>query len=237
MNALPASVAVSSDRAAELPARGAAANDYIHIPEGQPAPKRAGHPVTLPPRRGMARASLGRVRDAGALAPPCLADPSTDPLRQLLGLSGPRDTEPNVEHMVAHIVDELIDTALENARLTCELQRARREVEQRSDEARRVPPPCDAVQPCVPPRPPAPPPCDVAPSRTAPGADPVDLRLRPAVSALEQAYIRSAMARSGGNQTVAARLLGLSRFGLQKKLRRLASGGDPDDDDPATSPR
>jgi len=26
--------------------------------------------------------------------------------------------------------------------------------------------------------------------------------------------------RSGGNQTQAARLLGLSRFGLQKKLRR-----------------
>jgi DNA-binding protein Fis len=34
------------------------------------------------------------------------------------------------------------------------------------------------------------------------------------------------MDRAKGNQTVAARLLGLSRFGLQKKLRRLAGGGD-----------
>ena len=47
-----------------------------------------------------------------------------------------------------------------------------------------------------------------------------DLRLRPALLATEQAYIAEAMARSKGNQTVAARLLGLSRFGLQKKLRR-----------------
>jgi len=38
------------------------------------------------------------------------------------------------------------------------------------------------------------------------------------------------MARAKGNQTVAARLLGLSRFGLQKKLRRLA-GEDAGDDD------
>jgi DNA-binding protein Fis len=30
------------------------------------------------------------------------------------------------------------------------------------------------------------------------------------------------MSRAKGNQTVAARLLGLSRFGLQKKLRRQA---------------
>jgi DNA-binding protein Fis len=29
------------------------------------------------------------------------------------------------------------------------------------------------------------------------------------------------MARANGNQTMAARLLGLSRFGLQKKLKRL----------------
>ena len=35
--------------------------------------------------------------------------------------------------------------------------------------------------------------------------------------------------RAKNNQTVAARLLGLSRFGLQKKLRRL-SGEDTDDD-------
>jgi len=55
------------------------------------------------------------------------------------------------------------------------------------------------------------------------------LRLRPALAATEQAYITAAMARAKGNQTVAARLLGLSRFGLQKKLRRRASD-DGDDD-------
>jgi serine/threonine-protein kinase PknK len=55
-----------------------------------------------------------------------------------------------------------------------------------------------------------------------------DLRLRPALLATEQAYIAAAMARAKNNQTVAARLLGLSRFGLQKKLRRLA-GEDVDD--------
>ncbi len=53
-----------------------------------------------------------------------------------------------------------------------------------------------------------------------------DLRLKPALSATEQAYITAAMARAKNNQTVAARLLGLSRFGLQKKLRRLAGESD-----------
>ena len=37
--------------------------------------------------------------------------------------------------------------------------------------------------------------------------------------------------RAKGNQTVAARLLGLSRFGLQKKLRRLSGEADDSDDD------
>jgi transcriptional regulator with GAF, ATPase, and Fis domain/predicted Zn-dependent protease len=55
-----------------------------------------------------------------------------------------------------------------------------------------------------------------------------DLRLKPALVATEQAYITAAMTRAKQNQTVAARLLGLSRFGLQKKLRRLA-GDEPDD--------
>jgi DNA-binding NtrC family response regulator len=57
-----------------------------------------------------------------------------------------------------------------------------------------------------------------------------DLRLKPALNATEQAYINAAMTRAKGNQTVAARLLGLSRFGLQKKLRRLA-GDDTDADE------
>jgi transcriptional regulator with GAF, ATPase, and Fis domain/tetratricopeptide (TPR) repeat protein len=57
-----------------------------------------------------------------------------------------------------------------------------------------------------------------------------DLRLKPALLATEQAYISAAMTRAKGNQTVASRLLGLSRFGLQKKLRRL-SGEDGAEDD------
>jgi transcriptional regulator with GAF, ATPase, and Fis domain/tetratricopeptide (TPR) repeat protein len=65
------------------------------------------------------------------------------------------------------------------------------------------------------------------PQKPAPGDD---LHLKPALVATEQAYIAEAMARAKNNQTVAARLLGLSRFGLQKKLRRL-SGEDVTDDD------
>ena len=61
-----------------------------------------------------------------------------------------------------------------------------------------------------------------------------DLRLRPALRATERAYLAAAMARSGGNQTQAARLLGLSRFGLQKKLRR-GDDSDPDEEDGAQS--
>jgi transcriptional regulator with GAF, ATPase, and Fis domain len=56
-----------------------------------------------------------------------------------------------------------------------------------------------------------------------------DLRLKPALASTEQAYISAAMERAKGNQTVAARLLGLSRFGLQKKLRRLAGDDDSED--------
>jgi serine/threonine-protein kinase PknK len=56
-----------------------------------------------------------------------------------------------------------------------------------------------------------------APRPTAAG----DLSLRPAVDALERAYVEAALTRARGNQSAAARLLGLSRFGLQKKLARL----------------
>ncbi|MCE9577301.1 MAG: sigma 54-interacting transcriptional regulator, partial [Deltaproteobacteria bacterium] len=63
-------------------------------------------------------------------------------------------------------------------------------------------------------------------AEVAPAAPSGDLRLRPALAITERAYIAAAMERSGGNQTAAARLLGLSRFGLQKKLKRLAEGGD-----------
>jgi len=47
-----------------------------------------------------------------------------------------------------------------------------------------------------------------------------NLRLRQRVERLERQLIREAMSRSQANQTKAAVLLGLSRFGLQKKLRR-----------------
>ena len=51
--------------------------------------------------------------------------------------------------------------------------------------------------------------------------DPDDLELRPRVDRLERELINRAMERTGGNQTQAAQLLGLSRYGLQKKLKRL----------------
>jgi transcriptional regulator with GAF, ATPase, and Fis domain len=47
-----------------------------------------------------------------------------------------------------------------------------------------------------------------------------DVRIRPRVERLERALIREALARFQGNQTRAAAALGLSRFGLQKKLQR-----------------
>jgi DNA-binding NtrC family response regulator len=56
------------------------------------------------------------------------------------------------------------------------------------------------------------------------GSDPDDLRLRPRLDHLERELIDRAMTLAQGNQTRAAALLGLSRFGLQKKLRRLAEG-------------
>jgi len=50
--------------------------------------------------------------------------------------------------------------------------------------------------------------------------EPDSLRIRHRVERLERQLIRESMTRSQGNQTKAAALLGLSRFGLQKKLRR-----------------
>jgi transcriptional regulator with GAF, ATPase, and Fis domain/Tfp pilus assembly protein PilF len=47
-----------------------------------------------------------------------------------------------------------------------------------------------------------------------------NLVLKPRVERLERALVREALGRSGNNQTKAAELLGLSRFGLQKKLKR-----------------
>ena len=53
-----------------------------------------------------------------------------------------------------------------------------------------------------------------------------DLAVRPRVERLEKTLLREALRRAHNNQTQAARLLGLSRFGLQKKLRRLAGETD-----------
>ncbi|MDB4931061.1 MAG: Response regulator of zinc sigma-54-dependent two-component system, partial [Myxococcaceae bacterium] len=47
------------------------------------------------------------------------------------------------------------------------------------------------------------------------------LDLRNAVEDVERTMVLQALTAHGGNQTHAARALGLSRFGLQKKLRRL----------------
>ncbi|HEY7954733.1 MAG TPA: sigma 54-interacting transcriptional regulator [Polyangia bacterium] len=49
---------------------------------------------------------------------------------------------------------------------------------------------------------------------------PDDLGLKRRVERLERMLLREALDRAGGNQSQAARLLGLSRFGLQKKLQR-----------------
>lgn len=49
-----------------------------------------------------------------------------------------------------------------------------------------------------------------------------DLDMRTHVDALERRLIAEAMKRTEGNQTRAARLLGVSRYGLQKMIKRLA---------------
>ena len=50
--------------------------------------------------------------------------------------------------------------------------------------------------------------------------DPDSLALKPRVERLERSLLREALGRAANNQTKAAELLGLSRFGLQKKLKR-----------------
>jgi transcriptional regulator with GAF, ATPase, and Fis domain len=53
---------------------------------------------------------------------------------------------------------------------------------------------------------------------------PDGLNLRGRVDALETELVRAALTRTAGNQTRAAELLGLSRFGLQKMIKRLQIG-------------
>jgi len=51
-----------------------------------------------------------------------------------------------------------------------------------------------------------------------------DLNLRNRVDLLETELVRTALDKTQGNQTRAAELLGLSRFGLQKMMKRLHIG-------------
>ena len=55
-------------------------------------------------------------------------------------------------------------------------------------------------------------------------ADPLDLRGQ--VDQLERHLIRQALVAASGNHTRAARALGVSRYGLQKMIRRLELGAD-----------
>jgi len=62
------------------------------------------------------------------------------------------------------------------------------------------------------------PPVPTAPTRES-------LELKPRVEELERALVEEALRQTGGNQTAAAKLLGLSRYGLQKKLKRYGISG------------
>jgi DNA-binding NtrC family response regulator len=59
-----------------------------------------------------------------------------------------------------------------------------------------------------------------APARAAPVDLGLDVKRR--VDRLESDLVREALGRTHNNQTKAAQLLGLSRFGLQKMMKRLA---------------
>jgi transcriptional regulator with GAF, ATPase, and Fis domain/predicted Ser/Thr protein kinase len=61
---------------------------------------------------------------------------------------------------------------------------------------------------------------DLSPRLHATAADPADLDLHARVRALEVELIRTALESTGGNRSAAARLLGLSRYGLLKKMDR-----------------
>jgi serine/threonine-protein kinase PknK len=58
----------------------------------------------------------------------------------------------------------------------------------------------------------------------AAAADPLDMRAQ--VDHLERTLIRKALTAAAGNHTRAARMLGVSRYGLQKMIRRLDLGSD-----------
>ena len=71
---------------------------------------------------------------------------------------------------------------------------------------------------------------DVLPTSSAARGASASLTLRDRIDDLETVLIREALARTRGNQSKAAELLGVSRFGLQKMLKRLqirVETGDP----------
>ena len=51
--------------------------------------------------------------------------------------------------------------------------------------------------------------------------------MRERIDSLEVELVQKALERTRGNQTQAAKLLGLSRFGLQKMIKRLGVGASP----------
>jgi len=65
---------------------------------------------------------------------------------------------------------------------------------------------------------------DIVARESSEVAVPDGLNLRGRVDALESELVRMALTRTAGNQTRAAELLGLSRFGLQKMIKRLQIG-------------
>jgi DNA-binding NtrC family response regulator len=65
----------------------------------------------------------------------------------------------------------------------------------------------------------------VAAGEAAPDSDD-DLTLKRRVERLERTLVAEALQRTGGNQSQAAKLLGLSRFGLQKKMQRYDLAGE-----------
>jgi DNA-binding NtrC family response regulator len=66
---------------------------------------------------------------------------------------------------------------------------------------------------------------------------PEGLELRAHLDALERSLVIQALERTQGNQTRAAELLGVSRFGLQKMMRRLEIRGHGSAPPPPASAR
>ena len=68
----------------------------------------------------------------------------------------------------------------------------------------------------------------IAGSGEADGLDPDDLRIREHTERLERSLVARALSRTEGNLTQAAKLLGLSRYGLPEEdqaARRAGAGG------------